>query len=150
MRILSYKRGITLVETVVAVTILAAAIAGPMTLASQSLKASRDAKNELIATHLAEEGIEVIHSLRDNASAIDSTPTRTSWMVNLFAACVSACGIDSSGHMPPVWANDAIVPCVNPDCSDHMIFYNSTTGLYKQSIAALVSSTFFVVLPMPG
>ena len=94
-------RGITLIETVVAVTILVAAITGPMTLASQSLRASRDARNELMATHLAEEGVEIVHSLRDNNSATDVSATHTSWMNTLYTACFNGCGADPTDHSVP-------------------------------------------------
>ena len=103
MSIPGTTKGITLIETVVAVGILVAAIAGPMTLASQSLKASRDARNELIATHLAEEGIEVLHSMRDNNSATDNSPQRLGWMNTILIACSGGCVIDPTDHTTPVW-----------------------------------------------
>ena len=128
------NKGITLIETVVAVTILVAAITGPMTLASQSLKASRDARNELIATHLAEEGIEILHSVRDNNSASDVTTSRTAWVNTLYTACAKGCGVDPTDHSTPVWGPNALIGCPAGDCSAVKNMYlNSATGLYKQA-----------------
>jgi|GEM_PF-2109717 len=72
------KQGITLVEAVVSVGILSMAVIGPFVLASSALKASRDSRIEAEATHYAEEGIELIHNMRDNNSAIDPTGTNSS------------------------------------------------------------------------
>ena len=138
MRILKKApiQGMSLIETIVAVTILAAAIVGPMTLAAQSLKASRYARSELIATHLAEEGVEVIHNIRDNN--ITNYPTG-SWLTNIFSsttgACNAGCAIDvTQGDTALVWAPSAIISC-SPDCSVlGQVYYNPNTGLYKQSV----------------
>ena len=140
MSIPGTTKGITLIETVVAVGILVAAIAGPMTLASQSLKASRDARNELIATHLAEEGIEVLHSMRDNNSATDNSPQRLGWMNTILIACSGGCVIDPTDHTTPVWGPGALISCPSGDCSIvKYLYYNPYTGLYKQSSAALTA-----------
>jgi len=63
------ERGMTLIESIIAITIMVTAITGPMMLAYQSLRATRDARNQLIATHLASEGIEIVLSIRSNNSA---------------------------------------------------------------------------------
>ncbi len=58
--------GFTIVETLVAVTILMIAIAGPLTVATQALHAAQDAKNQMIATNLAQETIEELRNFKDN------------------------------------------------------------------------------------
>lgn len=157
MKILTTQttKGITLIETVVAVTILVAAITGPMTLASQSLKASRDARNELIATHLAEEGIEILHSARDNNSAADISAPRTAWMSTIYADCVSGCVVDPTDHSTPVWGTNAFIACPSGDCSAvKYVYTNPVTGLYKQSLNPLpapwVITPFTRVITLQG
>ena len=48
----STQKGITLIELIVAVSVLSFALAGPMTLAASSLRATQDARNELIRDRL--------------------------------------------------------------------------------------------------
>lgn len=57
--------GFTLVETLVAITVLLVAIVGPMTIAAQGLQASFFAREQATAIFLAQEAIESIQSLRD-------------------------------------------------------------------------------------
>jgi prepilin-type N-terminal cleavage/methylation domain-containing protein len=67
--------GFTLIETLVAVTLLVVAISGPMSLASQSLSAAFYARDQMTAFHLAQEAVEAVRSVRDgnillNASGV--------------------------------------------------------------------------------
>ncbi len=63
--ILHSKFGFTLIETVVALALLTAALAGPVTLATRSIFHTRFSKNKLIAAQLAAEGIEFVRQKRD-------------------------------------------------------------------------------------
>lgn len=135
---LKYKKGFTLVETIVAVTILITAITGPMVLAAASLRATRDARNELIATHLAEESIEILHNIRDNN--ITNYPSG-SWLTSILPGCSGAgCVVDVTAHDASlVWNPAAVIPCI-PDCvAVSQMYYNPDTGLYRQSSSALTS-----------
>lgn len=57
--------GFTLIETLVAVSILLLAIAGPLTIAARGLFAASAVKNQTVAFFLAQEGIEMVRNLRD-------------------------------------------------------------------------------------
>lgn len=59
-------KGFTLIETMIAVSILALATAGPLYAASRSLIAAQNSRDRLTASYLAQEGIEYIRSIRDN------------------------------------------------------------------------------------
>ena len=59
-------RGFTLIETIIAVAILIAVIVGPVTLIAHSLFSASFSRNDLIATNLAQEGIELFRAVRDN------------------------------------------------------------------------------------
>lgn len=139
------KRGITLIESVVSIALLSVAITGPMTLAAHSLKAAGSARNEMIATHLAEEGLEVVHSMRDNFSADDSTPGKTGWMTNLFTNCDGAngCVIDTtqrSAGNAGVWNTGVTLPlqkCLAACGNSSIVYVNPATGFYRQQLAAL-------------
>jgi prepilin-type N-terminal cleavage/methylation domain-containing protein len=140
------QKGFTLIETIVSVTILASAIAGPMTLAVQSLKATRDARLELEATYLISEALEVVHNIRDNNSGDDMTSQRSEWMTNLFTSCGTGdgCIVDPSAHGTyplPVWKVGTQAPllaCPLGNCTGvSSLYYNPSTGLYRQSTISL-------------
>jgi type II secretory pathway pseudopilin PulG len=57
--------GFTLIETLVAISILMMAIVAPMSLAAQSLGAAYYARDQITAFYLAQEAIEVVRSVRD-------------------------------------------------------------------------------------
>jgi prepilin-type N-terminal cleavage/methylation domain-containing protein len=65
MRLTHRQSGFTLIESLVAITILVVAIAAPMSLASQSLSSAYYARDQITAFHLAQEAIETIRSSRD-------------------------------------------------------------------------------------
>ncbi|MFZ3043509.1 MAG: prepilin-type N-terminal cleavage/methylation domain-containing protein [Minisyncoccia bacterium] len=58
--------GFTLIETMVAVSILTLAIAGPLFTASRAIVAAETARDQLTASYLAQEGIEYVRMMRDN------------------------------------------------------------------------------------
>ncbi|MCE9541610.1 prepilin-type N-terminal cleavage/methylation domain-containing protein [Candidatus Kaiserbacteria bacterium] len=59
------KRGFTLIETLVAVSLLTVSIVAPMSLVSQSLAAATYSRDQVTAYSLAQEGIESVRSIRD-------------------------------------------------------------------------------------
>lgn len=76
--------GFSIIETLVAIAILATAIGGPMTLAQQGLTSAFLAKNQVTATFLAQEGMEFIRNERDE----NILAGRGNWLARL-GACVS-------------------------------------------------------------
>lgn len=61
----NFKSGFTLVETFVAITILLIAIIGPLGILAKSFSDAEFAKNQVTATHLAREGVELVVAKRD-------------------------------------------------------------------------------------
>lgn len=60
-----HLRGMTLIETLVAITILTVAIVAPMSLTVKSLSAAYYARDQITAFHLAQEALESVRAVRD-------------------------------------------------------------------------------------
>lgn len=58
-------RGFTLIETLVAVSLLSLSIVAPMTLTTQSLTTAYYARDQVTAYNLAQEGLEAVRAIRD-------------------------------------------------------------------------------------
>ncbi len=105
------ERGFTLVETLVAVTILLVVITGPMTIASNGMKNSYYAGDQTTAVYLAQEAIEAVQKLRDDNALAAYNVYKTGgvysgftidWWTNLNPNCKDSDGCDvdfSSGSL---------------------------------------------------
>ncbi len=60
-------RGFTLVETLVAITLVIIAVTAPLYAASHSMTVAESAHLKITASYLAQEAIEYVHRMRDNA-----------------------------------------------------------------------------------
>ncbi len=138
----SSPSGFTLVETIISVGLLALSIIGPIMLASQSIRASRDAQQHLEAIHLAEEGVEIIHSMRDNNSGQDNSTDRNEWLTGI--NCATGCAVDAQsastgGSGGNVWGSQAIVPITcGLEGSCAVVRYDPSTGTYCQNCPASI------------
>ena len=62
----SSQKGFTIIETLIAITVLMIAVAGPLSVASKGLLSAQISKDQMIASYLAEESMEAIKNSRDN------------------------------------------------------------------------------------
>lgn len=82
---IKYKKisqsGFTIVETLVAISILLVVVVGPMTIAQKGMQSSFFANEQTTAVFLAQEGIELIQKLRDDNAldVYDSVGSDTTW-----------------------------------------------------------------------
>lgn len=60
------QKAFTLIETLVAISILMISIAGPLTVASKGYTSALDARNQSVAIYLAQEGLEYLSYQKDN------------------------------------------------------------------------------------
>lgn len=63
---MTMHKGFTLVEALIAVTIIIAAVVGPLTSASRAVVAAQGAGLQLVASQLAQEGVEYVRAMRDH------------------------------------------------------------------------------------
>ena len=75
MKIVKIKSisGFTLVESLVAISILMIAIASPMTLAQKGLSTATLSKDQMIASFLAQDAIEAVKNIRDQIAVSQSS-----------------------------------------------------------------------------
>jgi prepilin-type N-terminal cleavage/methylation domain-containing protein len=66
MKKLQTRRGFTILETIITITVIGLVIAAATQLTQSSLKIGRSTMNQFIALHLAEEGLETIRNIRDS------------------------------------------------------------------------------------
>lgn len=128
-------RGFTLVETLVAITVIVTAIVGPLYAVQQSLSASRSAREQLVASSLAQEGVEFVRGVRDsNFLQNNASPGSRTWLG----------GFDGTTGSASTYANCITAPCV-VDSTQNTIsrtvtpLYLSSTGLYNQASSGTVT-----------
>jgi prepilin-type N-terminal cleavage/methylation domain-containing protein len=136
-------RGFTLVETLVAIALLMIAISAPFYSVQQAIMASNAARDQLIASSLAEEGAEYIYFMRDS-----NYLSNVSWLTGM-DNCVPppngsspyGCTVDPSQNQ--------IAPCASNGCAP---LKSSSANFYTYSGNGL--ATRFVrtvkVTPQPN
>lgn len=102
MYISKLKAGYSLVEVLVAISILLLALVGPMTIASKGMQSAKYAREQTTAIFLAQEGIEAFTQARNEATLVafadDKLSESWDWVTDgtLPGTCLSAvgCNID--------------------------------------------------------
>ncbi|MBA3788898.1 type II secretion system protein [Patescibacteria group bacterium] len=82
----SVQKGFTLIETLVAITIISVTLVAPFYAVEQSLTASFTARDQLEASMLAQEGIEYVREIRNNNYLTyynTASPPAESWLYGL-------------------------------------------------------------------
>ncbi|MDD5050416.1 MAG: prepilin-type N-terminal cleavage/methylation domain-containing protein [Candidatus Pacebacteria bacterium] len=135
-------RGFTLIETLIAISILMIAVIVPLSIVASALQSSYYARDQITAAYLAQDAIEYIRSLRDSDVAYTNNHSGTpnplgSWYSLLAASCTNGTGCDvgtlDSG------SNESTGDSVTPGA----LKYDKDTGLYHASWSASGSSSRF-------
>ena len=77
------KKGFTLIEVILAISILTLAVGGSFALIQQTLVAASIANSKLIASYLAQEGLEIVRNIRDNNWLNQRVNRDLSWKAGL-------------------------------------------------------------------
>ncbi|MEK7121027.1 MAG: prepilin-type N-terminal cleavage/methylation domain-containing protein [Patescibacteria group bacterium] len=76
------RTGLTLIETLVAISVLMVAVSGALSLSYKSLSSASFAKDQITAYYLAQDGMESIKNIRD-----ENLLRGRNWMVGLSGTC---------------------------------------------------------------
>ena len=112
------RRGFTIIETLVAIAILMIAVAGPLSIASKGLGSALYAKDQMTASYLAQETMEILKNRRYNAADFETWVTSVQ---NCVAASSGRCNVDST---------DSISSFITPSCNPLCALYTDSNGLY--------------------
>lgn len=112
------EKGMTLIETIVALGLLTTGIIGGLALAIYSLGSSEDVLNQITATNLAREGIEVIRGMRD-----------TNWLNDSLGDCSSKMGTGQQCYNN--WENSVYHIMGNPPGKAYQIVFDPLTSSWS-------------------
>ena len=133
-------KAFTLIETMVAIAILALAVAGPLFTASRAFIAAETSRDQLIASYLAQESLEYVHAMRDDDylaayQAGGTNISSTAWSTFLSGAAAgsitqcraSTCTLDPTRLMG-TGTGFSLNPCSGASCTPLYL----AGGIYTQ------------------
>jgi prepilin-type N-terminal cleavage/methylation domain-containing protein len=130
------KKGFTLIETLVAISILLLSIVGPLEIASKGMFSAFYARDEISAYYLAQEGLEFVRNLRDTNYLQDINGTPSLWLDSLDNSCFSdaGCSINPVNILNGYAFSDfgSVAPCASlPSALCPILEYNDTTAIFS-------------------
>ncbi|MBU0750480.1 prepilin-type N-terminal cleavage/methylation domain-containing protein [Patescibacteria group bacterium] len=114
-------KGFTLVETLVAISVLTISLVGPFYAIQIATRTAFLTRDQMIASSLAQEGVEYIRSLRD-----DNYLAGRTWLYGLDTCLPGPCTVDPT--QVPADISSSITP-----------LYLSSTNIYNQQNAGVKS-----------
>jgi prepilin-type N-terminal cleavage/methylation domain-containing protein len=142
--LLSRMKGFTLVETLVAITILTLAVVAPFQAIQNSINASRVAKEKLVASGLAQEALEYVRFIRLNNYLANPGSYKATILNGMNGTngpnCVGAgnnCTVDASVAPPGFASCGGVCPVLQLDPAGTGVYTQAAIGhptIYRRSI----------------
>ena len=131
------KRGFTLVETLVAITIFSTSILALLSILTGGIANTNYSKKKIIGAYLAQEGIEYLRNMRDTFVLYDAASSQAGWtafntkLTNASCGAANGCyfndqNLDYTNNSQPM-AGIAVSAC---GASCPSLLYDSASGKY--------------------
>jgi Tfp pilus assembly protein PilV len=135
-------RGFTLLETLIAISIFTTSVLAMMSVLSKGIAQTNYAKTKMVASYLAQEGVEYMKNMRDTYVLYDATSSQNGWngLANSFIKKINDAGCQGANGC---YFNDSTLNWTNntqpmkdltiTSCSGTCLAlsYNATTGKYS-------------------
>lgn len=121
------QKGFTIIETFVAITILLLAVLGPLSIMAKYFIDAKWAQNQIIATQLAQEGIELLISKRDFNLKNDPPEDPFAGFGSPSPCGFGKCDVDAEKDV-----NSEIIPCPG-ECLNLMRDESGSTAIYNHT-----------------
>ncbi len=134
MQYTKHNQGYSLVEVLVAISILLLALVGPLVIASKSLQSAQYSQEQTIAIFLAQEGVAAFTAARnDNALEFFDNAAFDPWAwvsgASLDSCYADGCNIDFGGNDPM----GSIQSCSSPSSCDLRLDSSRARSQYNMS-----------------
>jgi len=126
------KRGFTLLETLVALSVLTSAILGPLSLAAYSIRSAGSSQNQFTAFYLAQEAMEYVRNRRDS----NALQNKSNWLDGLVPFAGAICENENGCYIDPTLSDSnpsSITSCQTSGCPK--LRYNAAAGIYSYNSA---------------
>lgn len=123
MRTRATNRGFSFVETLIGIAILLTGISMPLILVYRSLEATSVARDQIVASYLAEEGVEYIRYIRDS-----NVLGGNSWLFRILPICNNSGTPCEIRDITNRYSNPQLKNCGGATCNP--VKYNTATGLF--------------------
>ncbi|MES2216746.1 MAG: prepilin-type N-terminal cleavage/methylation domain-containing protein [Patescibacteria group bacterium] len=129
-------RGFTIVETLVAVAILMISIAGPLVIASKGLRAALYSRDQMIASLLAQESMEIVKNIRSN-----NITSGSNWVQSLDTCLLNSPCDANAVSSTPIWIGCSTTGCPLYFSAGYTPEFVGEETLFRR---------MFFLTPMPG
>lgn len=130
-----HTKGFTLVETLVAISILTISILGTFTAVQSGLQSSSFAKDQITAFYLVQETMEYLRNVRDENAictldgASGGVCTNDGWLTGISADGSDPCTFDTVCRIDSY--ADTVVSCGSTEWESCPVLNQHTTGVYS-------------------
>lgn len=142
------KRGFTLIETLLAILILATAIVGPLSIAAKGLQLALIAKDQVIAVFLAQDAVEYLRFIRDT-NRLQNAPD---WLAGLDGASNGHTTDSGGGQANCIGGNACIIDSLKDQvtycgtsvasCATSKLYFDPTGSAYTYTAGGTTKTIF--------